>query len=35
MTRTPMQKWICTLLNRRRTQVKMLMWTRGGFTIVP
>jgi transposase len=30
----PLSGDVFLFLNRRRTQVKMLMWTRGGFTIV-
>lgn len=30
----PLCGHVFVFLNRRRTQVKMLMWTRGGFTIV-
>ncbi len=30
----PLSGHIFLFLNRRRTQVKMLLWTRGGFTIV-
>jgi transposase len=30
----PLSGHVFLFLNRRRTQVKMLMWTRGGFTIV-
>jgi transposase len=30
----PLSGHVFLFLNRRATQVKMLMWTRGGFTIV-
>jgi transposase len=30
----PLSGHVFLFLNRRRTQVKMLMWTRGGFTVV-
>jgi transposase len=30
----PLSGHVFIFLNRRRTQVKLLMWTRGGFTIV-
>jgi transposase len=30
----PLSGHVFLFLNRRRTQVKMLVWTRGGFTIV-
>ena len=30
----PLSGHVFLFLNRRRTQVKLLMWTRGGFTIV-
>lgn len=30
----PLSGHLFLFLNRRRTQVKMLLWTRGGFTIV-
>lgn len=30
----PLSGHVFLFLNRRRTQVKMLIWTRGGFTIV-
>jgi transposase len=30
----PLSGHVFLFLNRRRTQVKMLMWTRGGYTIV-
>jgi transposase len=30
----PLSGFVFLFLNRRRSQVKMLMWTRGGFTIV-
>jgi transposase len=34
LARDPLSGHLFLFLNRRRTQVKMLMWTRGGFTIV-
>jgi len=30
----PLSGHLFLFLNRRRTQIKMLVWTRGGFTIV-
>lgn len=30
----PLSGHVFLFLNRRRTQVKLLLWTRGGFTIV-
>lgn len=30
----PLSGHVFVFLNRRRTQVKLLVWTRGGFTIV-
>jgi transposase len=30
----PLSGHVFVFLNRRRTQVKLLLWTRGGFTIV-
>jgi len=30
----PLSGHVFAFLNRRRTQVKLLLWTRGGFTIV-
>jgi transposase len=30
----PISGHVFLFLNRRRTQVKLLLWTRGGFTIV-
>jgi transposase len=32
--RDPLSGHVFCFLNRRRTQVKLLLWTRGGFTIV-
>jgi len=32
--RDPLSGHVFLFLNRRRNQVKMLLWTRGGFTIV-
>ena len=34
LARDPLSGHVFLFLNRRRNQVKMLMWTRGGFTIV-
>lgn len=34
LARDPLSGHVFLFLNRRRTQVKMLMWTRGGFLIV-
>lgn len=30
----PLSGHVSTFINRRKNQVKLLMWTRGGFTIV-
>jgi transposase len=30
----PLSGHVFTFINRRRNQVKLLMWTRGGFTVV-
>lgn len=30
----PLSGHVFVFLNRRRTQVKLLLWTRGGFTVV-
>jgi transposase len=30
----PLNGHVFVFLNRRKTQVKLLLWTRGGFTIV-
>jgi transposase len=32
--RDPLSGHVFVFLNRRRTQVRLLLWTRGGFTIV-
>jgi transposase len=32
--RDPLSGHVFVFLNRRRTQVKLLLWTRGGFTVV-
>lgn len=32
--RDPLSGHLFVFINRRRTQVKLLMWTRGGFTIL-
>jgi transposase len=32
--RDPLSGHVFVFLNRRKTQVKLLVWTRGGFTIV-
>lgn len=32
--RDPLNGHVFVFLNRRKTQVKLLLWTRGGFTIV-
>jgi transposase len=32
--RDPLSGHVFVFLNRRKTQVKLLLWTRGGFTIV-
>lgn len=34
LDRDPLSGHVFLFLNRLRTQVKLLMWTRGGFTIV-
>lgn len=34
LSQDPLSGHLFLFLNRTRTQVKMLMWTRGGFTIV-
>jgi len=34
LLRDPLSGHVFIFVNRRKTQVKMLMWTRGGFTIV-
>ena len=34
LSRDPLSGHVFLFLNRRRTQVKILMWTRGGFAIV-
>lgn len=34
LSEDPLSGHVFLFLNRRRTQVKMLVWTRGGFTIV-
>jgi transposase len=34
LARDPLSGHLFLFLNRRATQVKLLMWTRGGFTIV-
>lgn len=34
LKRDPLSGHLFVFLNRRRTQVKLLMWTRGGFTIL-
>ena len=34
LARDPLSGHLFLFLNRRRTQVKILVWTRGGFTIV-
>ena len=34
LMRDPLNGHVFIFLNRRRTQVKLLVWTRGGFTIV-
>ncbi len=34
LRRDPLSGHVFIFLNRRRTQVKLLMWTRGGFTIL-
>jgi len=34
MRRNPLSGHVFVFFNRRRTMVKLLVWTRGGFTIV-
>ena len=34
MKRDPLSGHVFVFINRRRTMVKLLVWTRGGFTIV-
>jgi transposase len=34
LRRDPLSGHVFVFLNRRRNQVKLLLWTRGGFTIV-
>ena len=34
LARDPLSGHVFAFLNRRRTQVKLVLWTRGGFTIV-
>jgi transposase len=34
LARDPLSGHLFLFLNRRRTQVKILVWTRGGFTII-
>lgn len=34
LTRDPLSGHVFVFLNKRRNQVKLLVWTRGGFTIV-
>jgi len=34
LRRDPLNGHVFVFLNRRKTQVKLLLWTRGGFTIV-
>ncbi len=34
LRRDPLSGHVFVFLNRRRTMVKLLLWTRGGFTIV-
>ncbi|MEO8698129.1 MAG: IS66 family insertion sequence element accessory protein TnpB [Acidimicrobiales bacterium] len=34
LARDPLSGHLFLFLNRRRTQLKVLMWTRGGFTIL-
>jgi transposase len=34
MTHDPLSGHVFVFVNRRRNQVKLLVWTRGGFTIV-
>jgi transposase len=34
LSKDPLSGHLFVFLNRRKTQVKLLLWTRGGFTIV-
>jgi len=34
LVRDPLSGHVFAFINRRRNQVKLLMWTRGGFTII-
>lgn len=34
LAREPLSGHVFVFLNRRRTQVKLLVWTRGGYTVV-
>jgi transposase len=34
LAKDPLNGHVFVFLNRRKTQVKLLLWTRGGFTIV-
>jgi transposase len=34
LSKDPLSGHVFVFLNRRKTQVKLLVWTRGGFTIV-
>jgi transposase len=34
LARQPLSGHVFVFLNRRRTQVKLLVWTRGGYTVV-
>jgi transposase len=34
LARDPLSGHVFTFLNRRKNQVKLLVWTRGGFTVV-
>jgi transposase len=34
LRKDPLSGHVFVFLNRRKTQVKLLVWTRGGFTIV-
>lgn len=34
LARDPLSGHVFAFINRRRNQVKLLMWTRGGFTII-
>lgn len=34
LAKDPLSGHVFLFLNRRRTQVKLLLWTRGGFTVV-